>query len=245
MPLTELLPKAMVPLLGRPLIEYQLETLRMAGVSKVAICTGHQASAFKHLGLPLYHNKQYSRTNMVHSMMVARSFFEDSRDDILITYGDIVYEKNNLDQVISTKGELVVMVDDKWLKLWSLRHENPLADAETMKFDSAGYIKELGGIPASLCDIDSQYTGIIKIAKEKIADFISFYDCLRTGASDDNANFQNMYMTSFLQLLIDEGWKVMPAHVGGGWLEVDSIDDLRLYEDMSARGVLGELWQHH
>ena len=60
------------------------------------------------------------------------------------------------------------MTDDNWLSLWSLRNENPINDAETMKFDRQGNIIELGKKPKSINEIESQYTGLIKISKNKI-----------------------------------------------------------------------------
>ena len=52
-----------------------------------------------------------------------------------------------------------------------------------------------------------------------------------------------MYMTTFLQLLIDDGWMIMPAHVNHGWLEVDTVEDLKLYEKLSLEGKLDALWK--
>ena len=39
-----------------------------------------------------------------------------------------------------------------------------------------------------------------------------------------------MYMTSLIQNLIDSGWHVQAALIHGGWLEVDSVEDLQSYE---------------
>ena len=47
----------------------------------------------------------------------------------------------------------------------------------------------------------------------------------------DNRPFKQMFMTTFLQLLIDAGWVVMPAIVKHGWLEIDTTNDLLLYEN--------------
>ena len=72
------------------------------------------------------------------------------------------------------------MTDDNWLSLWSLRNENPINDAETMKFDRQGNIIELGKKPKSINEIESQYTGLIKISKNKIKEFIFFIkDCIK------------------------------------------------------------------
>ena len=111
----------------------------------------------------------------------AAKLFEDNKDDLIISYGDIVYERKNLQKLLDTEGDIVIMTDDNWLSLWSLRNENPINDAETMKFDRQGNIIELGKKPKSINEIESQYTGLIKISKNKIKkEFIFFIkDCIK------------------------------------------------------------------
>ena len=41
-----------------------------------------------------------------------------------------------------------------------------------------------------------------------------------------------MYMTCFIQNLIDHGWKVKPELIQGGWVEVDTVEELNIYENM-------------
>ena len=151
--------------------------------------------------------------------------------------------KKNLKSLIDTKGDIVLMIDNGWVDLWSARNENPLNDAETLKYGSNGQIIELGKKPKSLSDIDGQYTGLIKIAHHKINDLISFYDQLDRSILYEDQIFQQMYMTTFIQLLIDSGWKIMPAKVNHGWLEVDTVEDLKLYERLSLEGKLDALWK--
>jgi len=40
----------------------------------------------------------------------------------------------------------------------------------------------------------------------------------------------NLYMTDLLQLVINAGFKVSGVPVNHGWLEVDSKEDLEIYE---------------
>ena len=50
-PLTETIPKAMVPVLGRPFIDRQIELLKGGGVDDLVICAGHLGEAIeRHLG---------------------------------------------------------------------------------------------------------------------------------------------------------------------------------------------------
>jgi choline kinase len=238
-------PKALVPLLGKPLVSHQIDTLKTCEIEDIAIATGYKAEKFATLGCQMFHNELFASTNMVESLFAARSFLEQVKGDVLISYGDIVYQQKNLESVLAAEGDIVVMVDDGWLDLWSARNENPLNDAETLKYGSHGQIVELGKKPTSLDDINGQYTGLIKIPYRKIADFISFYDQLDRAFQYDGRPFEKMYMTSFLQLLIDAGWMVVPAHVSHGWLEVDTVEDLQLYERLSAEEKLKSLWKAH
>ena len=47
----------------------------------------------------------------------------------------------------------------------------------------------------------------------------------------DGKDFKNMFMTSFLQELINNNFKISPVYTQGGWLEVDSVQNLRTYEE--------------
>ena len=238
-------PKGLVPLLGKSLVSHQIGTLKTCGIENIAIATGYKAEKFAALGHQMFHNEFFASTNMVESLFAARLFLEQAKGDVLISYGDIVYQQKNLQSILDTDGDIVVMVDDGWLELWSARNENPLNDAETLKYGKHGQIVELGKKPTSLDDINGQYTGLIKIRSQKIADFISFYDRLDRASHYDGRTFMQMYMTSFLQLLIDAGWMVLPAHVSHGWLEVDTVEDLQLYEQLSMEGKLNALWKSH
>jgi NDP-sugar pyrophosphorylase family protein len=47
-----------------------------------------------------------------------------------------------------------------------------------------------------------------------------------------------LYMTDLLQILIDRGTHVQGVGISGGWLEVDTLDDLSVYEKQFAAGEL-------
>jgi hypothetical protein len=47
-----------------------------------------------------------------------------------------------------------------------------------------------------------------------------------------------MFMTAFLQLIIDAGDRVDAVLTDGGWLEVDTIADLEAYERLRADDAL-------
>ena len=241
-PLTNDRPKCLVPLLGRSLLERQVSTIKKCGINDIHIVTGYCANQIKELGFLTIINNQFKSTNMVESLFSAMPFL-CREGDLIIAYGDIVYEASNLEALLKCDEEISLMIDLKWNDLWSLRLENPLEDAETLLMNSQGYVTELGKKPDGYEQIQGQYTGLIKIRSDKLKDLMKFYQSLDRSASYDGKDFFNMYMTSFLQLLIDSGWKVKGVLVENGWLEVDSVEDLTLYERMGQEGSLGNFYE--
>ena len=77
-------------------------------------------------------------------------------------------------------------------------------------------------------------------------DVLAVYDALDPRGPYEGRDRAGMFMTAFLQLLIDAGTPVGAVRVGGGWIEVDTIEDLAVYEELLADGrldasvVLGE-----
>lgn len=244
LPLTADRPKALVPLLGQALLLRQLQVLRTAGWrdTDIALVTGYRAEAFDALGLRQFSNPSYETTNMVASLSCARAWLDGS-DDVLVAYGDIVYEPAVLQAVMCTPGPLAVAVDRGWHTLWSMRSEDPLADAETLRVDTEGHILELGGKPSSLAEIEGQYIGLFRIDRSLAPRFLAPFDGAASATPSQRQQRDRMFMTELLQHHIDQGLRARAAEIRHGWLEVDTVEDLRRYEAAQARGALAALYR--
>jgi len=237
-PYTNDRPKCMVALAGKPLLHRQLDVIKACGVkvSDIALVGGYRKDQLNAPGVNLFVNERFAETNMVSTMFCAESFMA-SGEDLLICYGDIVYEPRVLKSLLQTEGEIALAADQKWRRLWSLRMEDPLADAETFKIKS-GRVVELGKKPNNYDEVQAQYMGLIRVRADKVQEFIDFYYKLDRSAIYDGKDLDNMYMTSLLQALIDADWDVRPALVDNGWLEVDTASELELYNAMQKQETL-------
>ena len=238
-PYTNEIPKCMVTLAGSSLLSHQLSSIKKCKISpnKIALVGGYKIDALKNLNIKIFKNLNYSKTNMVTTLFCARDFMSPD-EDLIISYGDIVYEEKVLNSVMEGKEEINIVADKEWERLWRLRMSNPLKDAETFIMDENFYIKELGKKPVSLSQIQAQYIGLIKIRKDMVSKFIDVYDQMDRLISYDGNKFDKMYMTSFIQYLIDSKWKVKATLINNGWLEVDTIEDLKSYEKLYNDGLL-------
>ena len=227
-PLTNEVPKCMVKVNGKSIIDYQLDCCKQLGLDDIVIVKGYLSEVLQRENVSFIVNERYDETNMVYSLFCAEEHMDD---DIIIVYGDIVFRPEILKKLVDASDPFAATVDLDWFKFWSARMEDPLADAETLKLDDQGFIKELGKKPQSLKDIEGQYMGLIKMKKEILPDVKSFYHNLDKSQTYDGKSFDNMFMTSFLQLLIDNGMPLKAVTINGGWIEVDEASDIPFFDE--------------
>lgn len=242
MPLTKDVPKTMVEYKGKRLIEYELEALLGAGLSvdDIAVVGGYKVEILREFLSKNYklknffENKNYASTNMLHSLFCARKLMDEcilKRQDLLVSYADIVYFAPCIEALMRAKGELLICVNLKWQELWQRRFNDILSDAESLKMkeiNGESFISELGKKPKNLSEIEGQYMGLFKFSHEFLPRVIELYEGLDKNALFDGQNYNNIYMTSFLQALIDEFDNAKAVKIQGGWHEVDFKGDLEL-----------------
>ena len=149
--LTSERPKCMVKLRGKPLIEWQLEALRAAGINDIAIVTGYRHELLSSYKLTKFHNARWTETNMVASLACADKWLRS--EPSIVSYSDIFYESSAVTSLIDCPGSLAVTYDPNWLSIWEKRFEDPLSDAETFSLNSSNQIIEIGNKPKTAKEV--------------------------------------------------------------------------------------------
>ncbi len=234
-PVTDDKPKPLVELAGKPLLERNVETLRDARVNDHVVVTGYEADQIADRGFETVHNDVYDETEMIYSLFcAAQTFPEDG--DLIVSYGDILYENSVIKELLDCDAPMCVVVDLEWRDLWDRRFDDPLDDAETLQLDDAGLIQEIGNDPETNDEIDGQYIGLFKIRCDYVDRFIEAYRELEATAD----GYVSIESTAFLQRLVDDGWDLQAVEIENGWLEVDTLDDYNLYQNLYESGELSE-----
>lgn len=238
MPLTKNQPKCMVDFKEKKIIDYEIETLKNSGIEKIGVVGGYLFEILKSYLLKkdisiIYQNTRFHETNMVATLFSAKEFLLQcvyEEKDLIISYSDIIYSSSVVENLIRQKEEFSIVVDLKWKEMWEKRFENPLDDAETLKMQQ-GRVIELGKKPKALCDIQGQYIGLFKFSHTFLPKVIEAYDNMDRNIMYDDCCFEKMYMTSFLQYLIDLFHNAHAVCIEGGWIEIDSRSDLETMQD--------------
>lgn len=237
-PLTDEKPKCLVEISGKPALQWQLETFNDLGISDISIVTGYKNSAFETYSLKKYYNASFADTNMIYSLFTAQQEFND---DLIISYGDIIFNKKVLSGLLDSEGDIVIASDREWRSYWESRYDNPLVDAETFVDDGKGNVISLGKKAASYEQIMGQYIGLIKCTLKGIRILSEVYqNCLNDHASSQNAwnsgrPLAKAYMTDMLNFIASEGL-LKYSEIRRGWFEIDNFRDLKVAEETINKG---------
>lgn len=217
-------PKALVELASKPLVAWQVEALRGAGIDDIIIVTGYRGDQLIPYADRTVRNDDWADTNMVCSLMCAA---DEIDGPVIISYSDIVYSPSIVKKLIAASGDTALTYDKDWLSQWSRRFDDPLSDAETFRIADNGVITEIGGKANSPSDIEGQYMGLLRFSPQTIA-------AIRTTTTQDER--AKMDMTSLLMRLINAGHDIHGSAISGGWCEVDSTSDLRVAHEFVNEG---------
>ena len=133
-PLTKKKPKCLIKYQGKSILDHQLENCKKMKIQKVFLVCGYKSGQIKKKNIIKIKNEKYKTTNMLYSLFKLKKFF-DGNNDLIISYGDIIYKNRVLKKLINSREQLSTVIDTDWYSYWKLRMENPLDDAESLKLD--------------------------------------------------------------------------------------------------------------
>ena len=244
-PLTLNNPKCLVELFGKSILQWQIDTFNDFQIKNIIIVKGYLEKKINLPNITYYINEKFSTTNMVETLFSARNEMNES---IIISYGDIIFEKNVLNELLTSQADISLVVDTNWLNYWKQRFKEPLDDAESLVIDDEGNIISIGQKIKKLDQTQAQYIGLMKFQGKGLEQLKSFYDqskaLSKSGKNPLNPNldFNKSYMTDLLQGMINNGIKIKAIPIKNSWLELDSYNDYLLYSQMYENKTLTEFF---
>jgi L-glutamine-phosphate cytidylyltransferase len=233
--LTDELPKCLTTLMGKPLLEWQLEALGSVGLNQLTIVRGFNKEKIQPANVVCVDNHNWASTNMVYSLTHAIPTIKSPA--FIVSYSDIAYPSDWVELLKDCDADLAITYDTDWYRLWEMRSENPLEDAETFRVNADGFVTEIGNSTSSVDEIQGQFMGLIRFTQKawQWAEEI-------IGRLPEKEQ-RSLQMTQLLSLLIEAGYPIKGVPVEGRWVEVDTVEDKEVYEKTLA-GMEPGTWHH-
>jgi len=225
---TKDIPKALLDLNGKSILERQISLLREYGVNEIFVVTGYKREKYVLKDIEYIFNPRYSETEQLASMMVARANIED---DVLVIFGDILFDSQILQQILASNDDIAMAIDLNWEKSYNegLCNSHPL--------DEPVLINQKKVLRISYKQTDTmienqtvgEFLGIIKLSANGSRTIIKKYEELEkshVGRFHDANSLEKAKLADILQELIDSKIEISFISVNGKWCEIDTPKDL-------------------
>src|SRR3989339_359121 len=225
---TKNLPKCMLEFAEKSLVERQVETFRACGINDIIIVRKHLAEKIQVPGVRYIDETDYD-THMVVGLFKARDEFDD---DIILSYGDVLFESRILRKLMETDADVGIVGDEDWKDYWTARIGSWKEDSESFIIGENDKMISLGVSNPPEKDMDARYVGMIKFSRGALPIIEKIYDNAVKESWETpwhtSKSFKKAYMTDFMQELIDKGLDVRAVRVKRGWMEFDTVEDYEL-----------------
>lgn len=225
-PLTDALPKCMLDLNGKTILETQINILRSCGVSDISVVKGYLGEKITYPEIKYFLNDRFEYNNILNSLFYAK---EQIEGEVIIAYSDIIYQKKVLDRLISSTHDISVVVDTSWRSAYVGRQGHPISEAEKVNLSSDGHVLEIGKNIELQENAGAEFIGMMKLSGAGSGIFKEILGNLKKdywGKPFHEAKvFEKAYLTDMIQELADRKIAVSCVTIQGGWKEIDTIDD--------------------
>lgn len=212
-PITDVIPKPLVPVNGTPILFKQIDNLHENGIFDITIISGYKAEALKRAVMEKYpdvkiiESVDYATTNNMYSAYIAKDAIGDS--ELLMMNADVFFDSSVISSLLAFDGADAIVVDvGRYIE-------------ESMK------VVERDGV-------------IVEISKQlpperALGVSVDIYKLSRTGARaffgkcaeyiEKRHELKKWSEVALNDILTCIDFKVCP--LVGRWLEIDNLDDLR------------------
>jgi choline kinase len=232
-PETDDIPKALVPVMGRPMLEWILEALGAAGFTRrdvVFIC-GYRADVMKarYPEFTYVENRDWERNNILASLLCARTYLAEG---FVSTYADIVYRGSTVTKLMASPHDKVLACDTDWRRRYVDRSLHPESDGEKMRAEGTRVVELSRRIESERAS--GEFIGVMKMSPAGAREITAAFDeasALHAGKTwREGRTFERAYLIDLFQEMIEQGSEFHRVDTHGGYMEIDTREDLACAE---------------
>jgi L-glutamine-phosphate cytidylyltransferase len=231
--LTEEIPKTLVPILGRPMLDGILEALAAGGLRppEVVFICGYLAATIRgrYPALDYVENPEWERNNILASLLYAR---DRMAAGFVSTYADIVYRPEIVEALVRSPHDLTLACDTAWRRRYVGRSQHPETDAEKMRAEDDRVVELSRRIPAEAAA--GEFIGVLKASPAGAARLVRAFDEVRATHAGkvfrEGRTFEKAYLIDLLQHMLEQGEVMHRVDTDGGYMEIDTLEDVSLAE---------------
>ena len=225
---TDEVPKTLVPVMGRPMLEWILDALAEGGFARkdVIFVCGYRADVIRarYPEFTYVENTDWERNNILLSLMYARDLIKDG---FVSTYADIVYRGAVVKGLVASPYDMVLGCDTDWRRRYRDRKNHPESDGEKLRA-TGDRVTELSRRIAP-AEAQGEFIGVTKFTAEGARAMFDAFDAAAPVFAGkvfrEGRTFEKAYMIDLFQHMLERGSIFHRVDMHGGYMEIDTLED--------------------
>ena len=224
--LTKEIPKCMLKLNGKSLLQRQVEAFSKNGIKDVSVIRGYLKEKINLKGIKYYENPDYERNNVLNSLFYAE---KELNGNVIVSYSDIIFSPKIVERLLESNADISIVVDVDWRGSYTNRKDHPIEEAENVIFDANHAVVDIGKIMTNRGDVHGEFIGMMKFSPKGAEIFKKHFHRAKqlfwNKPFQKCKKFQNAYLTDILKDMAELGVPIHSVIIEQGWKEIDTIED--------------------
>ena len=222
--LTEDKPKTMVSIRGLPILAHIMDAYNTVGIKDISVVRGYKKEAVNVPHLTYVDNDDFATTGELGSLLKALQAKNPHKQDLIISYGDVLFNSYIPQALLQAKDDFVIFVDSDWQEKTGYTRLGGFAECTApnsrKSFNTDIYLKQLG-IDVHQDQIHGVWMGFLKVSatgsnqlKELLAKILAIPENQKAG------------MATLFQELLKNQQPIRVLYTVGHWLDINNLDDV-------------------
>jgi len=222
--LTEHQPKTMVKIQGTPILAHIVDAYNAVGIKDITVVRGYKKEAVTLPNLTYFDNDEFAETGELYSLNKALRARKSSANDLIISYGDVLFNKYIPQALCQEKEDFVVFVDSDWQNQSSYNRLGGFAECSLPNskkaYNAKIYLKQLGDkVPRERTH--GVWMGFLKVSPTGVDQLQTILATMMADSANRKAGIPHL-----LQELLKRDHPIRVLYTVGHWLDINSLDDV-------------------
>ena len=229
--ITNSIPRSMEIINGIPLIQHQSEILKKMTIDNINLIVSEsdieKFQPIDKLEINLIESKFSDENNLLKSIMSAENVMNGN---ILLLYGDILFNEEIISSIIAQEEDIVLAVDSSYKyhkhniekKLDLVSYKNKKDSSRRSLGISKINILDKIGKDLNINEVESEFIGIAYFSANGLEILKNSYKQII------NSNNKSTNLVDIIRFISDQGNSISCLEFDGGWIEIHNSDDLIL-----------------
>ncbi len=222
--LTEHQPKTMIKIQGTPILAHIVDAYNAVGIKDITVVRGYRKEAVNLPNLTYLDNNEFAETGELDSLNKALCARKGQAKDLIISYGDVLFNKYIPQALCQEKEDVVIFVDSDWQNQSSYARLGGFVECSLPNskkaFNAKVYLKQLGeGVPKD--NTHGVWMGFLKVSPAGSALLHTILATMMADPAHRKAGIPHL-----LQALLSCQQPIRVLYTVGHWLDINSLDDV-------------------